>query len=531
MKLLVFMTHAGYARNFEWALRLLAERGHEIDVILENPAKPDVADPLNALAARYRNVTVEATPKRANGEWCEVSARIRAYLDYLQYLHPSFGYADMPRNRAARRLPSRLVTALNLAPLRRPAAQLALRRLLAAGYRSVPVDAAVRRFIADRRPDAVLITPLVEIASKQADHLAAAQDLGIPVGVVVASWDNLHCKGTIHQVPELVTVWNEVQRREAVELHGIPEDRVAVTGAVAFDHWYDWKPSRSREAFCETTGLDPDRPFALYVGSSRNISPGEAEFALRCITGIRGAPQAGIQDLQVLIRPHPQNHMRGEDAREALEAVSDVVIYPPAGANPTDAQSRTDYFDSMYHCSVVLGVSTTAFLEATIVDRPVHSVLVGEYAATQSGTPQFRVMHPENRGMLELAESIDELAHQLAASVRDSGPASERNRTFRDHFLRPIGSDVPASPLLVDEIERLPSRPRVTPERASVPLRLAGRLLALAVRAYVRHERRQAELEEIGGKQWREQFATFAAEDRARKQAMATSTKTAAAGR
>src|SRR5947207_1741847 len=98
MNLLVFMKHAGYARNLEWVLRLLAERGHEIGVVLESPSKPDVADLLDALAAEYPSITVEATPERSNGEWPEVSLAIRALLDYLQYFHPSFVDADMPRN-------------------------------------------------------------------------------------------------------------------------------------------------------------------------------------------------------------------------------------------------------------------------------------------------------------------------------------------------------------------------------------------------------------------------------------------------
>src|SRR5437588_6776036 len=140
----MFRRHARYARNFEWALRLLAERGHRIEVVLEDPAKPDVDDLLKALTDAYPNITVEATPQRANEEWCEVSARIRSCLDYLQYLHPSFGDADMPRNRAALRLPGALLTALNLAPMRRPAVRRAVRRLLRAGYRAVPVDAAAR---------------------------------------------------------------------------------------------------------------------------------------------------------------------------------------------------------------------------------------------------------------------------------------------------------------------------------------------------------------------------------------------------
>ncbi len=518
MKLLVFMPHVGYARNFEWVLRLLAERGHKVEVVLENPSKARVAELLTPLVAQYPNLTVEAAPERSSSGWSQVSWRLRACLDYLQYFHPSFIDADQPRNRAAKRLSGPVVTALSLAPLRRPAAQRAVRRLLAAGYRAVPVDPAVREFIAKRRPDAVVITPLVEVASRQTDHFDAARSLGIPVGMVVSSWDNLMCKGTIHQVPELVAVWNDFQRREAIELHGIPAERIVVTGAVAFDHWYDWKPSRSREEFCAAAGLDPERPFALYVGSTISISPHEVDFALPCVAGIRHRPGGGPDALQVLIRQHPHNPMRGEGTSlDTLEEQGEVVIYPPARANPTDAQSRADYFDSMYHCSAVLGVCTTAFLEATIVDRPVHSVLVGEYAITQSGIPQFQIMRPENRGMLALANSIDELAQQLWGSLSDASPAQERNRVFRGHFLRPFGEDVAASPLLVEAIERLPAVPKVVSERSSPLLRLAGRALAFGVRAYARHQRLEAELEQIGSREWRDQFAKIRAEDRARR--------------
>ena len=62
-------------------------------------------------------------------------------------------------------------------------------------------------------------------------------------------------------------------------LHGVPADRVLVTGAQLFDRWFTMQPSRSREEFCRETGLDPARPFLLYVGSSQFIAPDEVPFA------------------------------------------------------------------------------------------------------------------------------------------------------------------------------------------------------------------------------------------------------------
>jgi len=116
--------------------------------------------------------------------------------------------------------------------------------------------------------------------------------------------------------------------------------------------------------------------------------------------------------------------------------------------------------------------------------------------------------------MLALATSIDELAHELAASLRDPAPASARNRAFRDHFLRPAGHDVPSSPQLVEAIERLPELPRVHAEAPSPLLRLAGRVLAAVVRGHRRHELREAELARIGGREWREELALALADER-----------------
>src|SRR3954453_14135785 len=159
MKLLFFMVHEGYAGNVERPLSLLAERGDEVDVVLEKTKSkvPRLADLLNSLVEEYPNLAIEGAPRGNKRDWRIASGRIRACADYLQYLHPAFADADNLRNRAARGLQPGLVVALNPAPLQKPRAQSALRRLLAAAYQAIPVDPAVAEFIAERRPDALLI--------------------------------------------------------------------------------------------------------------------------------------------------------------------------------------------------------------------------------------------------------------------------------------------------------------------------------------------------------------------------------------
>jgi hypothetical protein len=51
MKILFFMSHPGYTRNFESTLALLAERGHQIHLAFDGPpqvGKPSAVDGLEA---------------------------------------------------------------------------------------------------------------------------------------------------------------------------------------------------------------------------------------------------------------------------------------------------------------------------------------------------------------------------------------------------------------------------------------------------------------------------------------------------
>ena len=89
----------------------------------------------------------------------------------------------------------------------------------------------------------VLITPLVDLGSPQLDHFAAARRLGLRTVLPVGSWDHLSSKSLLRAIPDRVIVWNDTQRAEAIELHGVPADRVVVTGAQCYDQWFDRSPA------------------------------------------------------------------------------------------------------------------------------------------------------------------------------------------------------------------------------------------------------------------------------------------------
>ena len=296
----------------------------------------------------------------------------------------------------------------------------------------------------------------------------SAQGLGIPAALCVASWDHLTTKGLMRVQPDLVAVWNETQKREAVAFHGVSPDRVAVTGAQPFDKWFGRAPSRDRDAFCRMVGLRPERPFILFTGSSESISAPDLEvtFVRRWVAYVRRGLRDTAGEAGVLVRPHPFNAAHWATAD--LSDLEDVVVFPRHAVNPVDEGDRADYFDSLHHAAAVVGVNTSAMVEAAIVGRPVLSVLAGEFAHTQGGTLHFQYLLPENGGCVQVARGLDEHVEQLADALRSPEAHAERLDRFVSSFVRPLGRDVAGTPVLADALEGLAGRGRTRPARAAL---------------------------------------------------------------
>ncbi|MGE0316188.1 MAG: hypothetical protein AB7P21_31625, partial [Lautropia sp.] len=144
-----------------------------------------------------------------------------------------------------------------------------------------------------------------------------------------------------------------------------------------------------------------------------------------------------------------------------------------------------DYFDSMYHAAAIVGLNTSALVEAAIVDRPVLTILTPEFRDNQEGTFHFQHLLDAEAGCLIAAPSLDDHTRQLAAAIANGHSAA--NRAFVERFIRPHGRASAATPRFVDAVERLAGTGRAAPSRVRVPL-LARPLvgaLALAQRAPV----------------------------------------------
>lgn len=477
MRILFVMEHPGYARHYAEVIRLLADRGHEVVVgfavhTLDQPDKKVDVDFARELVGDTRVQFGEA-PQRA-GLWGAMARITRLLCDHLRYYHPDF--VDSPK------LAERART---LAPAF--ARSLARWAFAMGGYRAIerilsgleglerayPTDTVMGRYFDAVRPDAVIVTPLVEFGSWLVDYVVEARRRGIPSALCVASWDNLTNKGLMRVVPDRVVVWNEQQAAEAIEYHGAARDQIVVTGAQTFDPWFDMGPSTTAEEFRRQLGLSPGSPIILYLCSSSFICTVEDEsrFVRSWLTALRHRDEASLREAAVVIRPHPLDGASWQEAQ--LRDDPDIVVWPKEGVIPLSADDRADFYDSLYHCSAVVGVNTSALIEAGILGKSVHSYLAPEFRETQEGTLHFR--HLEAGRLLHIAGDIDDHFAGLACSVSGEAQPDDVSSFIRS-FVRPRGLDKPAAPLVAEAIEalegvRIAARPRST----------LNRLVALAI--------------------------------------------------
>ena len=459
MKIFFLLRHSGYLRNFESVVKLLADRGHYIHLGLFKRSELYNSRQIEKLLSHSANITCDTYPRR-DWLWGPLAGLVRLLQTYLRFLNKSYQNAPKLRQRAASMLPAFLCGLIERITGSDENKIWMLIKWLRAIERAIPVDHRILDILSSHNPDIFLVTPLIDLRASQLDWVKCAKSLRIKTGLCVASWDNLTNKSLIQAETDIVLVWNEFQKSEAIQFHKISAPRIVVTGAQCYDRWFVRQPLTTREEFLNRVGLDPNRPYILYLCSSPFIAPNEVSFVMQWIERLRKNKNSQIPTLGVLIRPHPQNALQWKDTD--FSAADNIVIYPRAGANPVDETSVEEFFDSMYHSEAAVGINTSPMIEAGILEKPVFTILSPEFSATQEGTLHFHYL--VDGGLLNISTDLDEHYDQLSTVLNGQTDHKRKIRTFVKNFIRPHGLGTPSTPLFVDALTDLhqQSTPTIT---------------------------------------------------------------------
>jgi hypothetical protein len=464
VKILFVLNRMAHVRHFDRAVRLLADRGHRI-VIASQEHDTELRDVL----ADHPAITAALAPTRRVDDWARAAAALRRTRDYLRYLHPRYADALLLRRRAFEKMIgsisgreevpadwAELLLAMNKPEQRR------LDAVLAKLETAIPPDPDVHAFVAEQRPDLLVLSPMVGVGFSQADFVKSARQLGIPSGLLVFSWDNLSNKGLIHERPDRIWVWNSTQRQEAVKLHRYPAEQVVITGAPRFDAFFEMRPAITRQALCEAIGFDPEKPIITYLCSSRFVAAQEQEFVQRWLAELRQSDDPALAGCSVIVRLHPAGVKDWHrDPRVVIrwptrEKASASKPFPDSGVvvmNSPMQNADQVLYDTVHHSAAVVGLNTSAEIEAAIAGRPVYTILDPK-AEGQKGTLHFHYLLRGRGGHVYLAETFDEHRQQLSDAIAGRYDAAALEHFLRN-FVRPNGLETPVSPIVADAIESL----------------------------------------------------------------------------
>ena len=468
MKFLLVFKQKKNVDTFLGTIHALTARGHTVALAVQE--RHDAR--IEQIATQFDPSTfaLAAAPVLRTDAHADTAPLLRSLVDCLHYQQPALREATKLQVRTIDKLREEIMLGASddaVADLLRhvPAAQIQrLRAVLDLAERHLPTDGLHDEFLRNARPDVVLVSPLVHFGSAQADIVASARALGLPVGMLLFSWDNLSTKGRLHHPPDWMFVWNEQQRREAVALHGFPGERVVIVGAPRFDAFFALGHQLTRENFFTPLGLDPAKPTLLYVCSSPFVSAGELAFVRKWLAALRASGSALTRTCNVIVRPHPDVPLLGPD--EPLTAMRWPALHGLQGrvARPfddpyavvlrTSDRAMQGLYECIGHSAAVVGLNTSAELEAAIVGKPVYTVLAGARDADgQGSTLHFHYLLEQQGGFVRVAPTLDDHVAQIDGELASPSDATAI-RAFVHRFLRPLGSDSAVSPLLAEAIER-----------------------------------------------------------------------------
>jgi hypothetical protein len=458
MKVLMVGQHVNFFRNLDSVMRELCARGHDVvflhgtrlddarvleKIAQDSSKKRLLGRGLQAAQSEIAGVTSGYRPEPVE-PWAQRLRVGRQVVNRGIYLRPGHPSPERVVEGIERGLPERLRRKIHK-PLWRKAlgtrAALSVWRWIEAAS---PASQMLVSLLGEVDPDVMLVSPTIWPKDPvEADYLHAARTLGIPTIAYVNSWDNLTSKGTVHVLPDLFIVWNEPMAIEAVEIHDVPAHAIRITGAPHLDAFFAMKPERDRRAACAEMGC-PDRPYVVFLCSSRTIWENEVSLVTRVADALRR--ELGENTPTLVVRPHPTNPTPFDDF-----AHPGVVVYPRGGDQADSRESWQSYYDQLVHATCVFGLNSTAFLEAVVANRPCLTIVNETFWPAQGRTGHFR--HLIKGDFLTVCRDESEVATSVRRMLDGVDDKAEGRRGFARWFVRPCGLETPAGKVVADVIE------------------------------------------------------------------------------
>ena len=210
-------------------------------------------------------------------------------------------------------------------------------------------------------------------SQKDIPLIREAQDHGVKTLCAVFSWDNLTTNGIFPTRPHYLAVWNEMMKEEAIHIHHYDPEKIFIVGPTAFDIYQDSSIYLSREAFCQTLGLDPRKK--ILTVTTANPVVFDHRYILRLLLRFAGE-DLWQERVQILCRVHPLDQ---RDLYREFEGNPFIRFDFPGRYSPfikwnPDRSEMVHLANTLKHSDVVVNIASTITIESAIMDTPVINV-------------------------------------------------------------------------------------------------------------------------------------------------------------
>ncbi len=336
-----------------------------------------------------------------------------------------------------------------------PASQRVYRLLYGLYYSGWYSEPPVEAFFDEFCPDVLVLGHVQNEAIRP--YVAAARRRKTPILGIVGSWDQLTTKGPICPGLGRLVVQSEVMRRELVSYHGVPYDRIEVTGWPQMDYYMQHGVILPREVFLRSLGLPAERRVLLFGANTPRLGPHEPGIArylaARVLDDRYGRPCC------LVIRPHPRD-------REWMARFGGLHNPPQVLVLASEMGRLQHLANLLRHADVLVASSGSICLDAVALDTCVVNLAFdGDLSVDyfESVRRWYEMEHfaaVVRTGGTRLAEGYDELDDAIVTYLNDPETDSEGRKRLRREQLEPL--DGRASErlvsIIVEEATRAASR-------------------------------------------------------------------------
>lgn len=324
------------------------------------------------------------------------------------------------------------------------------RELIRCVYYMMP-DSYASDIFKKYKPD-VLFSP--SMFSAEDFRLARyAKKHGVKTVTTVKSWDVLTTKAFTRVKADLLLVFNEYNKQEAIDIGDYNADAIRICGFPQFDAYSDPSVYVTKEEFFKEIGADLSKKLILFAVPGDWKNP----YTHEVMIGLNDAIEQGrfSHPVQVLARFHPKYPATGESLKNLNHFIMDRPgKYFGAGTErslDTSVSATLQWTftnkdlihlaNSLKHSDVTVNTESTMTLDAAAIDKPV--VLVGfdgfhkldYWHSMIRNYDRDHYVNVTKTGGVKIAKSLDELVSYIDGYLKNPSLDAGGRRELQDKLL------------------------------------------------------------------------------------------------